>query len=381
MKIGFFIFHRIDGRGGLENALIKTVDNLKNLGDESFLLFWENTIYPEFLDKFDHSSIAYSEDRISFKKIFLPKFLNRRIQRSRDYQKMLTFFKEKIIPLNLDALIVIDLPDTLVTFKKIFTQYKKKYNTPILSWIHGSISSSTPKQIKRITQLLPIFNQHMTVSRGISSELEKIYHINNTMPVQNPIDPANIISRGKNNFIYIGRIGDPRKQIDRLLQALPALKGKWSLEIFGSTGSDVKDDDFVKKINNLNLQDHIIFHGWVDDPWSIIKNADLLLLNSYTEGFGLVLAEAMMRGIPCISSDCPVGPREIIQHDINGWLFEVGDEMMLISILQEIIDNNRTLPDADIVKNTIVHYRSDIAVNDFREKLKKTIKAVKLRYK
>lgn len=378
MKIGFFIFHRIDGRGGLENALIKTVDNLKNLGDESFLLFWENTIYPEFLDKFDHSSIAYSEDRISFKKIFLPKFLNRRIQRSRDYQKMLTFFKEKIIPLNLDALIVIDLPDTLVTFKKIFTQYKKKYNTPILSWIHGSISGSTPKQIKRITQLLPIFNQHMTVSRGISSELEQIYNINNTMPVQNPIDPANIIPRGKNNFIYIGRIGDPRKQIDRLLQALPTLKGKWSLEIFGSTGSDAKDDDFVKKINNLNLQDHIIFHGWVDDPWLTIKNADLLLLNSYTEGFGLVLAEAMMRGIPCISSDCPVGPREIIQHDINGWLFEVGDEMMLISILQEIIDNNRTLPDADIVKNTIIHYRSDIAVNDFREKLKKTIRAVKL---
>lgn len=373
MKIGFFIFHRIDGRGGLENALIKIVDNLKKLGDESFLLFWENTIYPEFLEQFEYSKIAYHEGRVITKVPFLPKFINRQIQKKRDYLQMGSFFKKEIVPLNLDALIIIDLPDTLVQFQKILVNYQKKHSVPILSWIHGSLIASTPKQIKRTTKLLPIFSRHLTVSQGITDELKKIYQISNVVPVHNPIDQATIVPRGNNNFVYIGRIGDPRKQVDRLLEALPNLKGKWTLDIFGSAGSEIKDIAFIKKIQSLNLEENIVFHGWINDPWSIIKKADLLLLNSYTEGFGLVLAEAMMRGIPCVSSDCPVGPREIIQHGNNGWLFKVNHEEVMISLLQEIIDKKRDIPSAETIQNTVLHYRSDLVAQNFKEKIQEVI--------
>lgn len=377
MRIGFLIYHRIDGRGGLENALLKTISHLEKQGNETTVFFWENTIYPEFLNNFKQTYIINPLGRKIVNHSFLPKFINRRLQKNYDYKQMAHFFKEKIASLNLDILIVIDLPDTLVQFLPILTQYKQDHKTAIVTWIHGSVANPTPKQIKRIKQLMPVFDQHLTVSKGITTELQQIYHIHNAIPVQNPIDPAEIIPRGKNNFIYIGRIGDPRKQVDRLIDALPALKGDWTLDIYGSMGSKKKDLQFLQKIEDLALQQNIIFHGWSNNPWESIKCADLLLLNSYTEGFGLVLAEAMMRGIPCISSDCPVGPREIIQTDINGWLFDVGREEILIQMLQEIIDNQRQLPDAEMIKKTVLHYQTDIVTQDFKEKLELAIQKAK----
>ena len=373
MNIGFLIFHKIDGRGGLENALVKTVEYLTEQGDSTHLFFWEETLYPEFLTQFQHVDIINRNGREIINYRYLPKFMNRKLQKKHDYHQMESFFHSKIIPLKLDILIIIDLPDTLVFYQPIFEKYKKIGNTAILSWIHGSIGDSTAKQIQRTKALLPIFNGHLTVSQGIASELTSIYGIHNTIPIRNPIDAADIIPRGYHHFIYIGRIGDPRKQVNRLIEALPALKGDWKLEIFGSAGSSEKDQVFQEKIIALNIQEHIIFHGWVNSPWNHIKKASALLLNSYTEGFGLVLAEAMMRGIPCISSDCPVGPREIVKPGVNGWLYKVGQEVELIKILQSIIDDEHPLPDALSIQESISHYRADIALQDFRKQLQKIL--------
>ncbi|MFT8372829.1 MAG: glycosyltransferase [Liquorilactobacillus satsumensis] len=60
--------------------------------------------------------------------------------------------------------------------------------------------------------------------------------------------------------------------------------------------------------------------GWVTNPWQQLKEMDALLLSSNYEGFPMVILEAISRGVPSISYDCPTGPADIIIDGVNGYL-------------------------------------------------------------
>ena len=77
--------------------------------------------------------------------------------------------------------------------------------------------------------------------------------------------------------------------------------------------------------NELGIRDSVRFLGFCDNPFPYIRAAEMLVLSSRYEGFGMVLGEAMALGTPVISADCPTGPRDLLEGGEAGLLVTPGD--------------------------------------------------------
>ena len=77
-------------------------------------------------------------------------------------------------------------------------------------------------------------------------------------------------------------------------------------------------------IDELGISASVTMPGFVADPTPFYLSADVFALSSDSEGLPLVLAEALAAGLPVVSTDCPTGPKEILEDGKYGRLVPVG---------------------------------------------------------
>jgi glycosyltransferase involved in cell wall biosynthesis len=144
---------------------------------------------------------------------------------------------------------------------------------------------------------------------------------------------------GRKVFLACGRF-DKLKGFSRLIAMFEGLKQRlpdWDLVIVG----DGEDRELLQaQVRQANLGGRVSFPGWVADMESAFRSADLFVFPSVSEGFALVLAEAMACGLPCLSYDCKVGPSEIIRQGQDGMLVSLGDEAAFSSAMLRLAEND-----------------------------------------
>lgn len=369
MKIGFITLKDHNKIAGTERVLLTILKELEKRGLETKCYFISDIENKEFINQITEYEIAYIPKFLRKKHILRPRALYK-IMRKRGINQL---FK-KIGEDNLDALFVLKIEDEFIKNHQNFVQLKSE--CPILkviAWPHcdlKKIISRTPN----LREKLSIFDAFYAISDGIATDLSKTLSCNNILKIYNPVESGPAIPRKKNHFLYIGRI-DNDKRVKELLQTLDKLQYKnWHLDIIGSAGTKKENIEFQSFINTLSTSSNITFHGWSSNPWDLVKGADLLLLNSRTEGCPLVLIEAIMRGVPCISTDCPSGPASIIKNGVNGWLVDLHDEQQLIVLLESILSQKKELPPADQVIQSAEKFSTDNVVNHFLSGLKELSK-------
>lgn len=355
LKIGILLRNRHDGPGGLEKVLSIVADEFKKQGVSLYFYGLYKPSYQNFTNNFEN--IYYLATPLALQKIikFFPKKAQRAIHKLFVRCKGYTLFK-KMGEDQIDALITLDLSKQFLKNYSFLKTFKNKYKIPLVSWVHSSLSNTSPKLQAKIQNKIEIFDMHLAISQGIANEIATLYNQHNTHVIYNPIEDAPLLPRKNNTFIYIGRI-DANKRVHSLLKVLQNLQGDWHLDIYGSTGSENSDDAFREYINSLNLTQKVTFHGWVNNPWEHIEEAGVLLLNSKQEGFPLVIAEAMMRGIPVLSTDCPTGPSELIKNTINGWLYPIDQESLIIDILNNALSQHNFSSTPIAIKNSVAHLK------------------------
>ncbi len=103
----------------------------------------------------------------------------------------------------------------------------------------------------------------------------------------------------------------------------------------------------------LGIGDHVTLTGFQKNPFPYMANADVFVLSSFFEGFGNVIVEAMALGVPVVASDCPSGPREIIEDEKDGFLVPTGDWKAMAWRCQQLLGDEglrRTIGEAGLVK-------------------------------
>lgn len=128
-----------------------------------------------------------------------------------------------------------------------------------------------------------------------------------------------------------------QKDFTTLLNAFSLLqKGRAVRLIILGEGS--QETVLHRLAEKLGIEEHVVFPGFVTNPWAYVARARVFVLSSIHEGLGNVLIEAMACGTPTVSTDCPAGPSEILEAGRYGPLVPVGDPAALARAIGDALD-------------------------------------------
>ncbi|HHU55792.1 MAG TPA: glycosyltransferase family 4 protein [Acholeplasmataceae bacterium] len=170
-------------------------------------------------------------------------------------------------------------------------------------------------------------------------------------------NPISITCAAKKNnskkLVTVGRLAEQKNHM-LLIDAFAKISerhSEYTLHIFGE---GILRDLLKRKIQEIKLQDRVILEGNVSNIHERISDAEMFVLSSNYEGLSNALLEAMMMGLPCISTDC-AGSNEVIKNGINGLLVPIKNSFSLSSAIEKLIKDKELASQLSInaVKDSI----------------------------
>lgn len=208
-------------------------------------------------------------------------------------------------------------------------------------WIHGVHNSHAPVTARRgpVGRLRYAVDRRfaacvyrkadavVAVSEGVRQEVlqqfrsepERVFTIYNPVVQEHDLVarlPALRTPGEPPRLVALGRL-TRQKGFDLLIQAMAQVDGPWQLDIWGE-GPDAPALQAL--IEDYRLQGRIRLQGITDQPFAVLRQADLFVLSSRFEGLPTVLIEAVACQCAIVATDCPQGPREILDHGRLGRL-------------------------------------------------------------
>ncbi len=138
------------------------------------------------------------------------------------------------------------------------------------------------------------------------------------------------------SVVAMGRLHH-QKGFDTLLRATALLRERHPSIRLTILGEGPLRAELEKLREELELDDVVDMPGKIQNPATVLAQAEVFVLSSVTEGFPNVLCEAMAVGLPVVSTRCPSGPEEIVTDGREGRLVPVGDTESLAGALAEIL--------------------------------------------
>ena len=161
--------------------------------------------------------------------------------------------------------------------------------------------------------------------------------------IPNPINEDFICKpfngKREKTIVTVGRLTEQKNHkllIDAFYE-VHKIYSDYKLKIYGS---GELYNQLQKQIKDLNLEKYVFLEGEVNDIKNVMYKAEMFVLSSNYEGMPNALMEAMALGLPCISTNCPIGgPKYLIQNNKNGILIDTNNKEELINKIIFYIEN------------------------------------------
>lgn len=210
-------------------------------------------------------------------------------------------------------------------------------NTPSVLAQHTDDPSS-----RWVTSLIPHFypraDRIIAVSEGVKKDLTGPYGIDPSRvdvivhavigdrleaEAREPLDDPWFAEGAPPVVVAVGRLSR-QKDYPTMLRAFAAVRREREARLL-ILGEGPFRDETEACVRELGLEDDVRLPGFVENPYAVLSRAALFAMSSTCEGLPTVMIEALRCGAPIVSTDCPSGPREILEEGRYGRLVDVGD--------------------------------------------------------
>jgi len=179
-----------------------------------------------------------------------------------------------------------------------------------------------------------------------------------------PVNHPWFEDESKTVLLGVGRLA-PEKDFETLLRAFDAFRGDSDVRLV-ILGEGPERPTLEDLASELGIEDSVDLHGFVDNPYTFMRNADLFVLSSQLEGMPNVLVEALALGTPVVATDCPSGPRELLDGGHGGELVPVGDDTaMAEAIRTQLANPERAASQVEYVQPTLEKFRPECAAERY----------------
>jgi glycosyltransferase involved in cell wall biosynthesis len=197
----------------------------------------------------------------------------------------------------------------------------------------------------------------VAVSDGVADDLQTYAGIrrDRITTVYNPVVGPDLLARAREPLDHpwfapgappvilgAGRL-DPQKDFATLIRAFARVRARRPARLVILGADSRMKPAYSAELKTLpgilGVGEDVALPGFVDNPLAFMARSSIFVLSSLYEGLPGVLIQALACGCPVVSTDCPSGPREILDDGRVGPLLPIGDDAALAAAIEAILDD------------------------------------------
>ncbi|MBD5269080.1 MAG: glycosyltransferase [Bacteroides sp.] len=249
--------------------------------------------------------------------------------------------------------------------------------SPKFAWVHTQHVS--PKIYKSKEELIlcyqnfngvafvsDISRDSFPLDYGIKlSHAETVHNVVDSYEIKQKADePIEYLDNSKINLCSVGRLSE-EKGYDRLLKILGKLKkenfNNWHFYLLGAGNELLKLKEIVE---SNHLTENVTFLGFDANPHKHVKNMDLFVCSSFTEGYSTAVTESIIVGTPILTTDCS-GMHEILGESGAGIIVENSDEALYCGLKNILSHTEAITVLRERAKERSTHFSTEILIQEF----------------